>query len=97
VLSVADAAILSNLVDGVIFVVKASTTPRPPIQHALHQLTEVNARIFGCILNAVDFEKENYYYSTYRYYYHYYYGDEGSKKLNPKPPTPEHRTLNLEP
>jgi len=88
VLSVADAAILSNLVDGVIFVVKASTTPRPPIQHALHQLTEVNARIFGCILNAVDFEKENYYYSTYRYYYHYYYGDEGSKKLNPKTPTP---------
>ena len=71
-------------------IIKTGVTPRPAAQSAIHQLTEVNANIFGIVLNDVDFQKENYYYPYYkyysryysRYYYHYgnYYGEDGQKK-----------------
>jgi polysaccharide biosynthesis transport protein len=84
VLSVADAAILSAVTDGVVLVVKAGSTPRPAIQRAIQQLSDVKARLIGCVLNAMDFEKESYYYSYYyrykKYYDHYYgEGEEGKK------------------
>ncbi len=83
ILSVTDPAILSTLVDGVVVVVKASSTPRPAIKKGIKQLSEVGGKVLGCVLNDVNFEKESYYYSNYRYYYHYYYhsyGEEGDKK-----------------
>ena len=78
ILSVADAAILSAVSDGVVLVVNAGSTPRPAIQRAIQQLSDVKAKIIGCVLNNMDFEKESYYYSYYRYkkYYDHYYGEE---------------------
>ena len=80
VLSVADAAILSAVTDGVVLlVVNAGSTPRPAIQRAIQQLSDVEAKLIGCVLNDMDFEKESYYYSYYyRYkkYYDHYYGEE---------------------
>jgi capsular exopolysaccharide synthesis family protein len=82
VLSVADAAILSAVTDGVVLVVNAGSTPRPAIQRAIQQLSDVEAKRIGCVLIDMDFEKESYYYSYYyRYkkYYDHYYGEEEEK------------------
>jgi succinoglycan biosynthesis transport protein ExoP len=78
ILSVADAAILSAVTDGVVLIVNAGSTPRPAIQRAIQQLSDVEAKLIGCVLNDMDFEKESYYYSYYRYkkYYDHYYGEE---------------------
>ncbi|MEI6153988.1 MAG: polysaccharide biosynthesis tyrosine autokinase [Deltaproteobacteria bacterium] len=88
--SVTDAVEIGSYVDGVVMIIKTGVTPRPAAQSAIHQLTEVNANVFGIVLNDVDFQKENYYYPYYkyysryysRYYYHYgnYYGEDGQKK-----------------
>ncbi len=84
ILSVTDAVILSTLADGVVVTIKASDTPRPAIKQGLQQLSEVGGKVLGCVLNAVDFEKESYYHSPYRYHHHYYYhayGEEEKKDL----------------
>ena len=77
-LSVTDAAELAPLSDGVVLIVKAGSTPIPVIQRGIQQVSEVGARVLGCVLNNVDFEKEHYYYSHYQYYCQYYY--EGKKE-----------------
>lgn len=71
VMSVTDPVELATMVDGVVFVIKGGSTPRPPIQRAIQQLYDVKARLLGAILNDVDFKKQGYYY---QYYYKYYYG-----------------------
>ncbi|MDL1958519.1 MAG: polysaccharide biosynthesis tyrosine autokinase [Deltaproteobacteria bacterium] len=81
ILSVADAAILSAVTDGVVLVINAGSTPRPAIQRAIQQLSDVEAKLIGCVLNNMDFEKEGYYYSYcygYKKYYDYYYGEKES-------------------
>lgn len=85
VLSVTDAAELAPLAHGVILVVKASSTPRPAILRGIRQLTDVHAKVIGCVLNNVDFEKERYHYSPYHYYYQYYYHDDGRRTKVRKP------------
>ena len=79
-LSVTDAAELATFADGTVVVVKAGITPRRAIQSGIQLLSEVEAKLLGCVLNDVDFEKESYYYSYYRYYYKYY-GEDEKKRL----------------
>ena len=69
VMSVTDSVVLATMVDGVVFVIKYGSTPRPPMQLAIQQLSDVKARLLGAILNDVDFKKQGYY-----QYYKYYYG-----------------------
>ncbi|MGB9975795.1 CpsD/CapB family tyrosine-protein kinase [Thermovenabulum sp.] len=71
--SVADASILSTLVDGVILVTACHETEREALIVAKNQLEKVNARILGVVLNKV---KEN---SGSYYYYYYYYGEDSHK------------------
>ena len=71
VAAVADAAVMSTLVDGVVFVVRAFSTARALVQHGLRSLLDVDAPIFGVVLNAVDLEKHH------TYYQYYYYKREG--------------------
>ncbi|MFH0813616.1 MAG: polysaccharide biosynthesis tyrosine autokinase, partial [Pseudomonadota bacterium] len=82
-LSVTDAVEIATLSDGVIVIVRAESTPRPAIQRGIQHLTDVDAKVIGCVLNDVDFEKESYYYSYYHYYQYYYkyYGDEEKGSL----------------
>ena len=47
ILSVADAAILSVVTDGVVLVVNAGSTPMPAIQRAIQQLSDVEAKLIG--------------------------------------------------
>lgn len=70
VIAVTDAAILSTMVDGVILVIKAHQTHRDAIKRAKTLLDNVDAHIFGCLLNSVDIERT---YGTYYYYYYYHY------------------------
>lgn len=74
-----DARILSRHVDGVVLVVREQSTSRNLVREALSGLEQVGARVFGVIVNAVDFGRRR---TSYKYYYgygyrydKYYYGD----------------------
>jgi capsular exopolysaccharide synthesis family protein len=53
ILAVADALVLAPLVDGVIFVADAMSTPRGAVIQARAQLDQVGARMLGAVLNNV--------------------------------------------
>jgi len=81
VMSVTDPTILANLADGVILVIKGGETPRPPIQRALQQLSKLDTKLLGVVLNGMDFKKGKYYYHYYyKYHYDYGYGEKEVKK-----------------
>ena len=65
VMPVTDAAVLSNVATGVIFVVGAEMTARQNAIAALDQLRGVGARFIGAILNRVQVTRHSYYYSPY--------------------------------
>mgnify|MGYP000142833151 CR=1 FL=1 len=70
VLLVSDALVLSALMDGVLLVCRARTS-RGMIQRAKSQLTLVNARIIGAVLNAVETTRGGYFRKYYREFYDY--------------------------
>ncbi|MHB8420476.1 MAG: GumC family protein [Myxococcales bacterium] len=77
--AVADAAVLSTLVDGALLVLKAGKTSHEVAKRAVASLQAVNAPIAGVILNDLDLESREYSY----YYYYYrrgYYGEEQGTK-----------------
>jgi len=51
VMAVADALLLSRMVDSVLFVVRSGVTPRPIAREARNKLSRVKARIIGIVLN----------------------------------------------
>jgi polysaccharide biosynthesis transport protein len=67
VAAVADSAIVSTLVDGCIFVIRAFTTSRHLSRQGLRSLLDVGAPVLGAVLNAVDLEKHHSYYQYYSY------------------------------
>jgi capsular exopolysaccharide synthesis family protein len=71
--ALADAAILSAMVDGAILVVRAGLTPFPEVESAVAALGR--DRILGVILNAVDSSEIHG-----RSYYRHYYGDNGASE-----------------
>lgn len=68
VVAVTDSAIISTLMDGTVFVVRAFKTSRHLSGQGLRALRDVDAPIVGAVLNAVNLNR-----SEYSYYYHYYY------------------------
>jgi capsular exopolysaccharide synthesis family protein len=76
VIHVTDALIISPHVDGVVIVVKGGQTPREAVMRAKQALLDVNAKIFGVVLNCVDLNSENYYYN-YKYSYYHNYEESG--------------------
>lgn len=75
---VTDPVILSTMVEGVILVVHAGRSTRDIVRRARQELTSVGAKIFGVVLNNVDFRGAGY--DDY-YYYRYYesYGSDASE------------------
>jgi len=67
--SVADPLILSRMVGGVIGVIRCGVVSRGVVQRSLQQLTDVNAKILGVVLNNVNMKRDRY---TRSYYYRYY-------------------------
>ncbi|XXF81516.1 polysaccharide biosynthesis tyrosine autokinase [Myxococcaceae bacterium GXIMD 01537] len=68
--AVADSAVLATQVDGVVMVVKAGRTHREQARRAVRALQDVQARLFGAVLNDVNpaDSKYNSYYAAYRGY-----------------------------
>jgi capsular exopolysaccharide synthesis family protein len=76
VIHVTDALIISPHVDGVVIVVKGGQTPREAVMRAKQALLDVNAKVFGVVLNCIDLNSENYYYN-YKYPYYHSYEESG--------------------
>ncbi len=74
-LTVVDSAILANIADGVIDVIRAGFLNIDIILRGRQRLAESKARIIGVILNNVNVQKEDSY-----YYYHYYYAKDKEGK-----------------
>lgn len=72
-----DAAILSKLVDGVIFVVREQTVSRRLVRDVVYRLQQVDAPILGVIVNDVDLSRRA---TKYKYYYDYDYRYEADNK-----------------
>jgi capsular exopolysaccharide synthesis family protein len=64
---VSDAAVLAELVDGVMLVARAGSTGEEALDFAVRQLRLVNAPILGTVLNDIDPRRDVGYDGTYRY------------------------------
>lgn len=84
---VTDPVILSQIVDGVVLIVRAGQTSRDVARRARDQLLAVKARLLGGVLNSVDLQKDHYYY--YSYYHNYYYQENDDE--NGKPTSGRHK------
>ncbi|MGC1450890.1 MAG: capsular biosynthesis protein, partial [Candidatus Sulfotelmatobacter sp.] len=72
-LSVTDAVLLSPEADRVILVARAGKTTKIALRRACDLLLQVNARVMGIVLNALNMRSaEGYYYYGGRYSDHYY-------------------------
>ncbi len=85
--AVTDSAIVSTLVDGTIFVVRAAKTSHHLARQGLRSLRDIGTPILGAVLNAVDLTKASY---SYYYNQYYYYRREGYG------PTEEHEAEDAE-
>jgi len=86
VIAVTDSAIISTLVDGVVFVVRAFKSSAGVCSSGLRTLLDVDAPIAGAVLNAVNLNRHEY-----SYYQYYYYRREGYAPITPAagaPPEP---------
>ena len=77
ILPVSDSAVLSRLVDSVVFVIKADETTLPQVRQGLDMLDRVDAPITGVVLNQLDFQKAMKYGD---YGYGGYYGAYGEAR-----------------
>lgn len=82
VLVAADAAILSTVADGVLFLVRAGRTHGDASVAGKQRLLDVGAKLIGGILNAARLEMER----GYRYYYYYHRGGKRYRRGKPAPP-----------
>ena len=73
IMAATDAVILSVSVDGVLLVVRSGETPKEAFLRTRELLTSVKCHMLGAVLNAVDANSHDYYYS-YRYYPYSYGG-----------------------
>jgi len=72
-LSVTDAVVLSTRADAVVLVIRSAQTTKPALRRARDILAQVNARVAGVLLNAVDLDSADY------YYYYEYQGKYGQR------------------
>ena len=84
---VSDAVVLSTLATGVLFVVKAESTPYPVARRCLKTLDDAGAPIVGVALNQLDFAKADRYYGAYTGYSKEYGGGYYGKQPGVANPT----------
>ncbi|HEY4538081.1 MAG TPA: CpsD/CapB family tyrosine-protein kinase [Erysipelothrix sp.] len=68
---ITDAAVLSRIADGVLLVVRQNFSTHQDVIKAKEQLTRVDAKIFGIILNNYNIERDTKDASAAQYYYYY--------------------------
>jgi len=74
-LSVTDAVLLSVEVDAVALVLRSGQTPKDAIRRARNLLFQVQAKVLGVVVNAVDMRSPDMYYYSYASKYGSYYTD----------------------
>jgi exopolysaccharide transport family protein len=82
-LSVTDAVVLSQRVDAIVLVIRSGQTTKQALRRSRDILMQVNARVTGVLLNAVDLTSPDYYYYyEYQGKYHdmYYAEDDADHK-----------------
>lgn len=87
-LSVTDAVVASTKADAVVLVIRSGQTTKQALRRSRELLQQVNARIAGVLLNAVDLNSADYYY-YYEYqgkYGHNYYCEEELPGSDGEPP-----------
>jgi polysaccharide biosynthesis transport protein len=78
-LSVTDAVVLSPRADAVVLVIRSGQTTKQALRRSRDTLMQVNAKVVGVLLNAVDLSSPDYYYYyEYKGKYASYYRDEDS-------------------
>jgi capsular exopolysaccharide synthesis family protein len=76
-LSVTDAVVLSVRADAVVLVIRSAQTTKPALRRARDILAQVNARVAGVLMNAVNLDSPDYcYYYEYQGKYGHRYYDE---------------------
>jgi capsular exopolysaccharide synthesis family protein len=81
-LSVTDAVVLSPRVDAIVLVIRSGQTTKQALRRSRDILMQVNARVTGVLLNAVDLTSPDYYY-YYEYqgkYHDSYYSEDGTSE-----------------
>ena len=85
VMAVSDALVLSQKVDGVLFVIKHESTPSQLVESAISRLKRVSAKIVGVALNRLKTNKAKYgRYSKYESNYYGHYGYHTNSKKDKK-------------
>jgi len=80
-LSVTDAVVLSPRADAVVLVIRSGQTTKQALRRSRDILMQVNAKVVGVLLNAVDLSSPDYYYYyEYQGKYNRYYRDEDSSQ-----------------
>src|SRR5579863_8165448 len=80
-LSVTDAVVLSPRADAIVLVIRSGSTTKQALRRSRDILMQVNARVSGVLLNAVDLSSPDYYYYyEYQGKYAQYYRDEGASE-----------------
>jgi uncharacterized protein involved in exopolysaccharide biosynthesis/Mrp family chromosome partitioning ATPase len=92
-----DVSVLSPQVDGVLWICRTGEIPRNMFTRNVRQIQQVQPNILGVVINAVDLQRDRYYYYGYSPYYYYsryyrssYYYEhtEGTHELeSPLPPS----------
>jgi polysaccharide biosynthesis transport protein len=80
-LSVTDAVVLSPRADAVVLVIRSGQTTKQALRRSRDILMQVNAKVVGVLLNAVDLSSPDYYYYyEYQGKYSAYYREEDSSR-----------------
>jgi exopolysaccharide transport family protein len=78
-LSVTDAVVLSPRADAIVLVIRSGQTTKQALRRSRDILAQVNAKVSGVLLNAVDLSSPDYYYYyEYQGKYSRYYRDDAS-------------------
>ncbi len=78
-LSVTDAVVLSPRTDAIVLVIRSGQTTKQALRRSRDILMQVNAKVSGVLLNAVDLSSPDYYYYyEYQGKYSRYYRDDES-------------------
>ena len=90
-LSVTDAVVLSPRADAIVLVIRSGSTTKQALRRSRDILMQVNARVSGVLLNAVDLSSPDYYYyyeyqGKYAQYYHNHETSSDEEDPEAEPP-----------
>ncbi len=86
-MAVTDAIVLSNILEGVIFVIKSGANERKVVERAISQITVKDQEVLGVVMNYIDVSRGGYFYfypSSYKYGYYGNGNGNGNSKMDAK-------------